>query len=307
MSVLRAETPDVRFDGLEVLWIQVAGTLCNIQCTHCFISCGPKNDSLPIMSMEQEGAALDEAREYGVREIYFTGGEPFLHPRMLDILERTLRDFPATVLTNGMLILERTAARLAELAAASRYSLELRVSLEDTEPARHDVVRGRGTFEKALRGIRRLEAHGLLPMVCVSEVLLDSAVATNVEDREGTIEHGRIRRISVFERFATFLREQGVRRPRIKFLPIIAMGGLAHLEQPPLLTHDMMADFDHGLLQCNSSRAVTANGVYTCPILVGQASAKLSEGPLRDSLHDAPLDHSACTTCWLTGMTCSNY
>ena len=115
---MESATPLGRFDGLESLWLQVAGTLCNVRCTHCFISCGPGEDRLKMMNIAQVEATLAEARELGVREIYFTGGEPFLHPAMLEILRLSLCDFPTTVLTNGMLILERTAAELAALQQA---------------------------------------------------------------------------------------------------------------------------------------------------------------------------------------------
>ena len=37
--------PQVPFLGLDTLWFQVAGTVCNLRCTHCFISCAPDNHS----------------------------------------------------------------------------------------------------------------------------------------------------------------------------------------------------------------------------------------------------------------------
>jgi uncharacterized Fe-S cluster-containing radical SAM superfamily protein len=299
--------PTLPFEGLETLWFQVAGTLCNIQCTHCFISCGPANDALKMMPPEQVEAGLREARELGVREIYFTGGEPFLHPRMLDLLELSLRDFPTTVLTNGMLILERTADRLAELSRASAYSLEVRVSLEDTDPARNDRVRGAGSFDKALRGLLRLEQRGLLPIVTVSEIFIQpvpSREAAPGSAEDASRSAGRLR---AFERFAEFLRSRGVRRPRIKFIPVFAMGALTLADAPPRLTAATLEGADPRLLQCSTSRMVAADGVYACPILVGQPEARMSDGAVAEALGPTRLYHSACTTCHITGMTCRNY
>jgi len=37
--------PAVYLKRLDTLWFQVAGTHCNLQCSHCFISCGPKNNN----------------------------------------------------------------------------------------------------------------------------------------------------------------------------------------------------------------------------------------------------------------------
>src|ERR1700693_789166 len=95
-------TPHVPMVALDTLWFQVAGTLCNIECTHCFISSSPSNHSHEMMTIADVEHWLAEARTLGVREYYFTGGEPFMNRDMLAILEATLRQGPATVLTNGM-------------------------------------------------------------------------------------------------------------------------------------------------------------------------------------------------------------
>ena len=41
--------PKADFHDLETLWFQVSGTLCNLRCTHCFISCSPDNHKLEMM------------------------------------------------------------------------------------------------------------------------------------------------------------------------------------------------------------------------------------------------------------------
>src|SRR5262245_25085785 len=108
---------------LDALWIQVSGTLCNLECAHCFVSSGPKNMSPARMSRAAVLARMGEGLALGVKEFYFTGGEPFTHPEMIEILGDALEQGPATVLTNGTLF---TAARLESLCALfarSRYSL----------------------------------------------------------------------------------------------------------------------------------------------------------------------------------------
>jgi hypothetical protein len=37
--------------ALDTLWFQVAGTLCNLQCTHCFISCSPTNHAHEMLTL----------------------------------------------------------------------------------------------------------------------------------------------------------------------------------------------------------------------------------------------------------------
>src|SRR5215471_8281675 len=155
------EEPRVELRSLDTLWFQVAGTLCNLACTHCFISCSPTNHTHAMMRLDEVRRYLDEAVELGVKEYYFTGGEPFLNPDMEAILAATLRVGPATVLTNGLLLDPVRCARLAALAGAAAYSLDLRVSLDGYDAASNDALRGAGTFERVLAGLRNLAAAGL--------------------------------------------------------------------------------------------------------------------------------------------------
>ncbi|HSF42311.1 MAG TPA: radical SAM protein, partial [Thermoanaerobaculia bacterium] len=95
-----AAAPEVGLRSLDTLWFQVGGTVCNLACTHCFVSCSPTNHTHEMMTLPEVRRSLAEAAELGVREYYFTGGEPFLNPEMEAILEETLRVGPANVLTN---------------------------------------------------------------------------------------------------------------------------------------------------------------------------------------------------------------
>src|SRR5438094_805307 len=127
---------------LDSLWIQVAGTLCNLKCTHCFVSSGPGDDHHALMPRAEVARFVADGLALGVKEIYFTGGEPFLHPEMIAILAETLAVAPATVLTNGTLLPARRIAALRRLSDEARFSLELRVSLDGASAVEHDRMRG---------------------------------------------------------------------------------------------------------------------------------------------------------------------
>jgi len=153
----------VAFRHLAALWVQITGTLCNLQCVHCINASGPREPWLPPLPADTARRHIAEAAALGVKEIYLTGGEPFLHPEIMPLLAFALERAPTTVLTNGTLITDAVAAALAALAARARYSLEIRVSLDDPDRARNDALRGPRAFDRALRAIRRLDARGLLP------------------------------------------------------------------------------------------------------------------------------------------------
>ena len=258
MTLLQVQTvPPARFPEqplfhLDSLWIQVAGTLCNLTCTHCFVSCGPGETRHAMMTREEVQARVAEALPLGVKEFYFTGGEPFLHPGMLDILADTLEHGPCTVLTNGTLFTKRRVEALMDLTRSSRYALEIRVSLDGERAESHDAFRGAGSFERALAGIEMLARHGLLPIVTVTQ---------NVE------EDGELR-----ERYLAMLRAAGVPRPRLKVLPMFQLGrevARTRGYQAPETLAELAPDaFDPRRLQCSSCRAVTSQGVFVCPLLV---------------------------------------
>lgn len=281
--------PRVELKSLDTLWFQVGGTVCNLACTHCFVSCSPTNHTHEAMPLAEVRRYLDEAARLGVREYYFTGGEPFLNPEMEAILAATLEVGPATVLTNGLLLDPARCARLEALADASDYSLDFRVSLDGWDAASNDPIRGEGTFEKILAGIRNLHAAGLNPVITVTEVCEGAAG-----------DAGK-------ERFFTLLRSLGIERPRLKILPVFRIGAEAErggaYESWQRLREGEVPDgaLDH--LQCSSCRMVTDQGVWVCPILVNEPEAKMGE-TLADTLGDFPLEHPACWTCHVYGVSC---
>src|SRR6058998_2043449 len=113
-----------------------------------------------MLSLADVEARLAEAKVLGVREYYFTGGEPFLNRDMLPILAATLQQGPATVLTNGMLLRKEICRRLRELADGSEYSLDIRVSLDGFDHAKHDAIRGVGVWDRVMIGLRNLAEAG---------------------------------------------------------------------------------------------------------------------------------------------------
>ncbi len=285
----RAATPVVELRSLDTLWFQVGGTICNLACTHCFVSCSPTNHTHEFLGLDAVLPYLGEAAALGVREYYFTGGEPFLNPEMEAILEATLAVGPANVLTNGLLLDPPRCRRLRALADGSDYSLDLRVSMDGYEAAANDPIRGEGTFERILQGIRNLVDTGLNPVITVTEV----------HDDNGSVR-GK-------ERFFQLLRELGIAKPRLKILPVFQIGaeverGGAYESWQRLRTGDAPADgWDH--LQCSACRMVTDQGVWVCPILVNEPGGKMGE-TLADTLDPFALDHPACWTCHVYGVSC---
>jgi AdoMet-dependent heme synthase len=284
--------PEVALRALDQLWFQVSGTVCNLRCGHCFISCSPENHSFWFMSREQVRASLAESVGLGVKEYYFTGGEPFMNREMLGILEDTLVLGPATVLTNATLLPARTVDELARIAAASRYTLELRVSIDGVTAAMNDAIRGDGSFDRAVAAVGRLAAAGFLPIVTTMQSWPDAETDRILAD------------------FRSLLAGVGYDRARIKILPPLRIGAEAvrdrGYDEAESVTFDMMSDYPAELLLCSSARLVTSSGVWACPILLDYESGRVGDTLEEGVAQPARLAEQACYTCWINGAICSN-
>ena len=159
-----AQRAQVALSNARTLWFNT-GTLCNITCVNCYIESSPSNDRLVYMATDEVVDFLDQidARAWPVEEIGFTGGEPFMNPDIIAMIEAALaRGYRVLVLTNAMapMMRPKVQAGLLALREAHGDRLCLRVSLDHWQGARHDAIRGRGSFEKTLAGMRWLADHG---------------------------------------------------------------------------------------------------------------------------------------------------
>ncbi|MFP6638329.1 MAG: radical SAM protein [Nitrospinaceae bacterium] len=283
--------PAVPMKNLETLWLQVGGTLCNLECSHCFISCGPKNDTIPMMSFAQVKERLEESKQLGVKDYYITGGEVFINPEIFEILELILRYGPLDVLTNGTQFTAEKADRLRKIQDSSEHPLQFRVSMESFEEAANDAIRGKSAYRKAAVGIEHLAAVGFSPILTITR--------TWEEENDAKMEL----------KFVEFLCSKGVSKPRIKILPGFLLGKLADNERSyndeEYVTEKCFENFDITQLQCATSRMATGDGVYVCPILVDNPKARMGNN-IEETLRPFPLSHSACYTCRVTGMTCKS-
>lgn len=291
LPLAEIDAAEVTLPHLDALWFQLAGTRCNYTCRHCFISCGPHNRTFDFLPREVVFATLGESVTLGVKEYYFTGGEPFLHPEVVDILAHALTLGPVTVLTNASVLKPAWLDRLADAEHRSLYSLEFRVSLDGATAATNDPIRGEGTFARTLTGLRQLHAAGFLPLVTVAR--------TDDDQHEATL----------YADFVALLRQEGITRPRVKILPTLHLGAETErgrgYREDEYVDRAMLREFDPVSLLCHSARIVTDRGVWVCPILLDAPAARLGD-TLAESLQPFALRYRACWTCYQHGSICAN-
>ncbi len=129
---------------------------CNLACRHCYVSC-PENIEEEPNDLEADAVlrTIDELAEKGGRAVTLSGGEPLLHPEIKKILSHTAPKLGISLLTNGTLIDREWAALLADLDA------RVQISLDGSTAEIHDLHRGKGSFDRALRGVEHLQQAGL--------------------------------------------------------------------------------------------------------------------------------------------------
>jgi AdoMet-dependent heme synthase len=136
---------------------------CNLSCRHCCQDGKPAGEMTPeeidrtITILADTICQWSELYEIPIsRSITVTGGEPFLRPDLFRILASLHgNDFDLSILTNGTLIDRRKAALLAEIPVKG-----VQVSMEGPEKV-HDHIRGKGSFQSAIRGVTHLLSQDL--------------------------------------------------------------------------------------------------------------------------------------------------
>lgn len=136
---------------ITVTWEITAA--CNIACVHCLSASGRRRPR--ELTKLQALALVDEMAEMQVFQVHFGGGEPFIYPGIWEVLERcTTRGLVMCVSTNGTLITQERARRLKQF-----EPLYFQVSLDGGTPQTNDTIRGKGVFDRALRGLELLAAE----------------------------------------------------------------------------------------------------------------------------------------------------
>ena len=168
---------------------------CNLHCDYCCVRSSPTAPRREL-GLSRVQRIAREAVKLGVKEIFVTGGEPFLLEDIAEILIACAAAAPTTVLTNGMLL---TGRRAESLRALPCDRIVLQISLDSATSDLHDLHRGPGTWARTLEGIQRARAQGF-------RVRLAATVSTDAEaeefrqflDKEKIAEEDRvIRRIAL--------------------------------------------------------------------------------------------------------------
>jgi len=139
------EQPEPR--KLKTLWLKVTNR-CNLACPYCYAESGNTPLVKENLGVEDVDRILAEASGLGLEKIVITGGEPFLHKDIIEIL-KTAKSYGAVqALTNGTVFNEEVFTEAVKHVDIMQFSIDSH---------RSDVnerTRGRGSFEKTLETVK---------------------------------------------------------------------------------------------------------------------------------------------------------
>lgn len=270
--------------ALKTLWLNT-GTLCNIECKHCYIESSPRNDRLEYLTLKDALPFIEEARLMGARAIGFTGGEPFMNPDLIAMAAACLeRGLGVLILTNAMAPMTNHKGEIEGLHSRFGSRLSVRVSLDHHSASAHDAERGAGTFEKTVSGLRWL---------------LDAGVKTSVAGRSFVEE----------EETAT---KDGYRRAIGRDVELVIFPEMGATGELPEITTECWGILDKSpeSVMCASSRMVLkrrgdAPAVVACTLIPYDARFEMGR-TVRESWRPVSLQHPHCASfCVLGGASCS--
>jgi MoaA/NifB/PqqE/SkfB family radical SAM enzyme len=132
---------------------------CNLRCQGCWVDVEAPRKFLDADTLNR---VITDSKKHGNSYFGILGGEPFLHPQLLDVLAAH-PDAYFQVFTNGQLITDEVARRLRQIGNATPL-----ISIEGSEVV-SDERRGRGNvLTRTLAGLENCRKHGLIIGVATS-------------------------------------------------------------------------------------------------------------------------------------------
>ena len=278
-------------EELAELWFHT-GTTCNLRCPFCLEGSKPGDNRINPLAFEDARPFIDEAMGMGVKQLSFTGGEPFVVDDFVRILSYAVDRRPCLVLTNGTApLLNRLKDVLPLLDKPN--PLKFRISIDYPDVARHDAGRGPGNFRRALQTVGRLYRSGF-----------DVSIARQREKDEDV--H------AVDAEFQPLLASVGVPSSVniVSFPDFMTPGSVASV---PEITEDCMTRYhteeSRSAFMCSYSKLVLKRDgrvrVYACTLVDDDEDYDLG-GTLAESMVPrVMLKHHRCYSCFAYGASCS--
>ena len=276
---------------LKELWFHT-GTVCNLRCSFCLEGSKPGDNRLNPITLADAKPFIDEALALGTEQFSFTGGEPFVVPGIVSILDYALDFNPCLVLTNATEPLLNRLHQVAQL-ASKPFPLSFRVSLDHPDPAAHDLFRGQGNFHLSLKVMEQLHRYGFAVSIARQSAENEDVDAVN-------------------RAYVPFFEKAGLPvDTHIVVFPEFHDPGAN--PDVPSITEKCMTTYKteetRDEMMCSFSKMVVKRGgrmrIYACTLVDDDEDFDLG-GSLSEAMGvRVVLKHHRCYTCFANGASCS--
>ena len=244
MSKTIIKAPCVNLRKIETLFIEMTAQNCNLKCKHCYINFKERKikDFIPIDMVKQALSSIDKTN---LKYIHLTGAEPMLHPDFNHILRLCLKYHSVIIHTNALNINDKKARFLRKVEEENNQGNEIvfMISIDHYLEKENDLLRGRGSYRKAIHAIQSLVKYDFNPILSI-------------------VNHNNVDEKVLKGHFKDLCNSLGFETSDLNFKII-----------PLIDVNDKYCEFsekiDYSLLNldCSTSRTLTINGIFACPLL----------------------------------------
>lgn len=143
--------------GIEIFQVNL-GYMCNMTCKHCHVDAGPDRDE--IMTKETLEYCLDALQETDIETVDLTGGAPEMNPHFTWFVEEVSKMGKHIIVRSNLTILTTTPKYQAMPVLFAEHGVEVTCSLPFYSKSRTDRQRGKGTYDKSMKALKKLNEIG---------------------------------------------------------------------------------------------------------------------------------------------------
>lgn len=243
MNKTIVKAPSINMNVMESLFIEMTAQNCNLKCKHCYIDFKEKKvkDFIPLDKIKQSLPLLNKKE---LKYIHLTGAEPMMHPDFNHILRLCLKYSSVVIHTNALNINDKKARFLRKVEEENNLGNEIifMISIDHYIEKENDILRGRGSYRKAVHAIQSLIKYEFNPILSI-------------------VNHYNVPQDELKENFQELCSSLNFETSDINFKIIPLM------EKDKVFDFSENTDFNHLQIECAKSRTLTINGVFSCPLL----------------------------------------
>ena len=250
---------------LKDIFIELTAKNCNMRCRDCYIDFPFQKKVKDFIKTDIIKKMLSDTRTEKIRCIYLTGAEPMTHPDFNSILRLCLKRTNVCIMTNASLINEKKSRFLKSVENESPYQIFFKLSFAHYDELQNDTVRSRGAYRQNIYAIKCLDKYDFMNIICVSNFYKEP--------------HDLI-----VEKFQQKLETLGIENAIIQVGEWVTKNAdtdITDLESP---------------VDCQTSRTLTSNGVFSCPFLANDYRGRLGSD-FTDYSKTVRLETNYCATC----------